>query len=104
MLVALRIGRLVADLPQRRPVLTPGSVHVGFAVDKVALGQVFLRVFWFSLVTVIPPWLCILMYHQGDEQYARWWKQFRDIVSPHRHEQKQLVMLENGIFLFLTLF
>jgi hypothetical protein len=25
----------------------------------------------------------------GDEQLARWWPQFRDIVSPHRHEQQQ---------------
>jgi hypothetical protein len=23
----------------------------------------------------------------GNEQYAKWWPQFRDIVSPHRHEQ-----------------
>jgi hypothetical protein len=23
----------------------------------------------------------------GDEQQARWWPQFRDIVSPHRYEQ-----------------
>jgi hypothetical protein len=27
----------------------PGSVHVGFVVDKVALGQVFLRVVGFPL-------------------------------------------------------
>jgi hypothetical protein len=29
------------DLPPRRPGFDPGSVHVGFLVDKVALGQVF---------------------------------------------------------------
>jgi hypothetical protein len=28
---------------------TPGSVHVGFVVDKVALGQAFLRVLRFLL-------------------------------------------------------
>jgi sugar phosphate permease len=28
---------------------------VGFVVDKVALGQVFPRVLWFSLVNFIPP-------------------------------------------------
>jgi hypothetical protein len=33
----------------------PGSVHVGFVVDKVALGQVFLRVLRFSPVNFIPP-------------------------------------------------
>jgi hypothetical protein len=33
----------------------PGSVHVGFVVDKVALGQVFPRVLRFSPVNSIPP-------------------------------------------------
>jgi hypothetical protein len=28
---------------------------VGFLVDKVALGQVYLRVLWFSSVSFIPP-------------------------------------------------
>jgi hypothetical protein len=32
-----------------------GSVHVGFVVDKVELGQVFPRVFRFSPVDFIPP-------------------------------------------------
>jgi hypothetical protein len=32
-----------------------GSVHVGFVVDKVALGQVFLRVLRFSPLSFIPP-------------------------------------------------
>jgi hypothetical protein len=34
------LRRLVAGLPPRRPGFDPGSVHVGFVVDKVALGQV----------------------------------------------------------------
>jgi hypothetical protein len=33
--------RLVAGLPQRRLGFDPRSVHVGFVVDKVTLGQVF---------------------------------------------------------------
>jgi hypothetical protein len=33
----------------------PGSVHVGFVVDKVALGHVFLPVIRFSPVNFIPP-------------------------------------------------
>jgi hypothetical protein len=33
----------------------PGSVHVGFVVDKVALGQVFPRVLRFFPVNFIPP-------------------------------------------------
>jgi hypothetical protein len=39
----------------RRPGFDPGSVHMGFVVDKVALGQVFLRVLRFSPVNFIPP-------------------------------------------------
>jgi hypothetical protein len=43
------LRRLVAGLPLRRPGFDPGSVHVGFVVSKVALGQVFLRVVGFPL-------------------------------------------------------
>jgi hypothetical protein len=35
------LRRLAAGLPQRRPGFDPGSVYVGFVVNKVALGQVF---------------------------------------------------------------
>jgi len=35
-------------LSLRRLVLHPRSVHVGFVVNKVALGQIFLQVLWFS--------------------------------------------------------
>jgi hypothetical protein len=41
------LRRLVAGLPQRRPGFDPGSTHVGFVVDKAALGQVSLRVLRF---------------------------------------------------------
>jgi hypothetical protein len=36
---------LVAGLLARRPLFVPRSVHVGFIVDKVALGQVFSEFF-----------------------------------------------------------
>jgi hypothetical protein len=49
------LRRLVAYLSPRRPGFDPGSVHVGFALDKVALGQVFPRVLRFSPVNIIPP-------------------------------------------------
>jgi hypothetical protein len=39
----------------RRPGFDPRSVHVGFVVDKVALGQVFRRVLRLSPVNFIPP-------------------------------------------------
>jgi hypothetical protein len=35
------LRRLTAGLPPRRPGFDPGSVYVGFVVDKVALGRVF---------------------------------------------------------------
>jgi hypothetical protein len=40
-------------------------ICVGFEVDKVALGQVFLKVLQFSPDSIIPPWLSILIYNQG---------------------------------------
>jgi hypothetical protein len=43
------LRRLVAGLSPRRPGFTPVSVHVGFVVDKVALGQVSSDFFGFSL-------------------------------------------------------
>jgi hypothetical protein len=43
---------LVASLSPRRPRFAPGSFHVGFVVDKVALGQVFVRVLRFSPVDI----------------------------------------------------
>jgi hypothetical protein len=40
---------LVAGFSPRRPGFAPGSIHVGFVVDKVAVGQIFLRGLRFSL-------------------------------------------------------
>ena len=45
-----------------RLVLQPRSVHVGFVVNKVALGQVFLQVLWFSPINIIPPMLHTLSF------------------------------------------
>jgi hypothetical protein len=43
------LRRLVAGISSRRPGFDPGSFDVRFVVDKVALGQVFLRVVGFPL-------------------------------------------------------
>jgi hypothetical protein len=43
-MAVLWLRRLVACLSPRMPGITPVSVHVGFVVDEVALGQVFLWV------------------------------------------------------------
>jgi hypothetical protein len=51
----------------RRYRFTPGSVHVGFVVDNVALGQVFIRDLVFLLSTAIH-WGFILLYHLDEEQ------------------------------------
>jgi hypothetical protein len=51
-------------------------------MDKVTLGQVYLRAMLFLSVDIIPPWPSILIYHLGDKQQARWWSQFRDILTP----------------------
>jgi hypothetical protein len=50
----------MAQAVSRRPLTTeargsvPGQIHVKFVVDKVALGQVFLRVVGFPLSIFIP--------------------------------------------------
>jgi hypothetical protein len=62
---------------------------MGFVVDKAALGEVSSRVFRVFLVNIIPKWLLKFTYHLRDKQYARWWPQFRDIVSPYQHEKQQ---------------
>jgi hypothetical protein len=54
---------VVTSLSLRKPGFEPKSVHIGFVVEKVALGQVFLRILRFS--PVIPPWLTKLLYHPG---------------------------------------
>jgi hypothetical protein len=75
------------SLSPRRPEFASGSVHVGFVVDKVALGRVFHRGLRFFLSLSFhrgSPY----SYHLEDEQQVHWWPQFRDTVSPQRHEQK----------------
>jgi hypothetical protein len=51
------LRRLVTGLPPRRSGFAPGSVHVGFVGDKVAMGQVFSQFFGFSL--------SVSSFHQG---------------------------------------
>jgi hypothetical protein len=66
----------MAPAVSRRPLIAEfrvraQSIHVGFVVDKVAPGQVFLRVLLFYPVNIIPPSFSILIYHSRDEQYVR---------------------------------
>jgi hypothetical protein len=59
------LRRLVASLSPRRPGIAHRSVHVGCMVDRVALGQVFLQVLRFFPVSIVPPWVCILISFGG---------------------------------------
>jgi hypothetical protein len=54
-------GRAMAEAVSRRPLTAAARVRarvysVGFVVDKVTMGQVFLLVLRFSPVNIIPPW------------------------------------------------
>jgi hypothetical protein len=54
------VGLAMAQAVSRRPrtadaKFDPRTVHVGFVVDKAALGQVFPRVLRFFPVNFIPP-------------------------------------------------
>jgi len=48
----------VNNLSLMRTVLDPKTVLVAFMVDRMAVGEDFVRVLLFSPVTVIPPMLC----------------------------------------------
>jgi hypothetical protein len=52
-----RTNNRISLLRTRGPWFAPGLVHVGFVVELLALGQIFLRVFLSSPVSIIPPWL-----------------------------------------------
>jgi hypothetical protein len=94
-------GRAMAQAVSRRPLaaearFAPGSVHAEIVVGKIVLGQVLLRVVRYFPVNVIPLWHSTLTY-LGDEQQTRWWPQFRDIVSSHRHEQQQVFFVQRFV-------
>jgi hypothetical protein len=46
---------LSAGLSPQNPMFDPRPARLGFVVDKAALGQDYIRVIRFSLVSVIPP-------------------------------------------------
>jgi hypothetical protein len=57
------LKQLDTGLSPRKPRFAPGSVHVGFMVDKVTLGQVFLEFFGFPLSKSFQH-CSILIYHR----------------------------------------
>jgi hypothetical protein len=90
------LGRLVTGLSPLRPGFASGPVRVGFVVDKVALGQAFLRVLRFTP--------SISLHHGYPYSYIiwgmkSWWPQFRDNLTPSTqhdmNEQSQQIRKTN---------
>jgi hypothetical protein len=57
----------MAQVVSRRPLTAEARVSArvspyGFVVDKVAMGQVFLRGLWFSPIHIIHSWISMLIY------------------------------------------
>jgi hypothetical protein len=64
-------------------VMAQAVSHRSFTADaQVAFGQVF-SCRYYSIVAVHT------YTHTHTHTHSRWWPQFRDINSPHRHEQQQ---------------
>jgi hypothetical protein len=81
-------------LSTRRPEIVPGSVHVGFVVDKVALGQVYTHVFicqhhcsWTSY-----------SYHMWGVNSTPVCGRSSETYSPYGHEHEVLQLFRRYIF------
>jgi hypothetical protein len=65
-----------------------------FSADD-SVGRIARKLWWTnqacSPVDIILPWFSMPIYHMGDEQYARWWQQFRDVVPPHQHDHHHCI-------------
>jgi hypothetical protein len=87
------LRRLVAGFPPLRPEFEPGSNHVGFIVDKVALRQVFFEYFGLPYLFAFHRLLhnChIIIYHLGLEQQAKPWPQYKWTRShPMKRERER---------------
>jgi hypothetical protein len=75
-----QLRRLVAGFPPRRPEFQPRSGHVGFVVDKVALGQGFSEYFGFPCQFSFHR---LLHTHHHLSSLAGTVGQLVDSVSPH---------------------
>jgi hypothetical protein len=64
-LVRPQFGKLVGGLLPWMPEFSPSVIIVGFVVDEVALGQVFLRALRFSPASYNSRQYCTLVCHQG---------------------------------------
>jgi hypothetical protein len=71
------LRRLVVGLPRRRPGFAPEPVHVGFVVEKLALGQVFFPEFFGLPLSVSFHQGSMLIYYPWEEEYYHSWPQVR---------------------------
>jgi hypothetical protein len=86
------MAQAISCLP---PTMEAGLVHVGFVVDKVGLGHVFLRVFRFSCVyhSTVP-----LRTHVSSGGMIK----DKDKFSPHQHEHEQHLTMHKISYLTFT--
>jgi hypothetical protein len=81
--------------------LSTGSSHVGFVVDKVALGQVFSEYFGFHCKFAFHRLLHNHHNHLGLVQWAKQWPLYQvNSVSPHEKNNKKLT--NDGITVYVT--
>jgi hypothetical protein len=81
-----KLKRLVAGFPPRRPRFEPGSGHVGFVVDKVALGQVFSEYFGFPRYSSFHQLLHNHPPSSGACTIGQKWPQYLvDLLPPHEY-------------------
>jgi hypothetical protein len=78
------LKRLVAGFPPRKPGFDPRSGHVGFVVDKVALGQIFSEYFGFPCQSSFHRLLHNHHRSSGAGTIGQQWLTYQvDSVSPH---------------------
>jgi hypothetical protein len=63
----MALRQLVTSLSLWRPGFDDKPVHMGLVADQVAVGQVFLQVLQFSLISIIPQMppikFCVILKH-----------------------------------------
>jgi hypothetical protein len=89
----LVIGPAMAQVVSRRSFITKARVRLPVSPCGFCGGQTGNGTGFFQVLRVLPSISFhrgyILIYLLGDEQQARWWPQFRDIISPHWHGQQR---------------
>jgi hypothetical protein len=65
--------------------INPHSFHSSYLLPHDSAGRIARELWWTSQVSpagiIISPWFSMLMYHLGNEKYARWWPRFREVIG-----------------------